>query len=564
VKLLYTCEDLSDIEHPFSLLFELLEEGCLAEYLLPEGGGGPAQPKLLTPLQRIDAALGIAQGLAYLHGLKEEREVEGAEGAPGLPLVHRDVKSANVGFTKIGGELYVKIMDCGLAKAINGSGGGGGGGVSFTSGVVGTPGYMAPELADGEYTMASEIFSLGVILLELFTGRRAGTKTATKMREAVEDDGLGALTAVADAIWPPLAAQTLATLVSHCIQARPKKRPQTMAPVIEALKACRVQVLPGGGEGAAPVPQPTMLCPVCYDEVIQESGGLWCKGSSALLSHFICKGCFQHHVMASTDADRLSASGFGVRCCVAGCASEPWKLEELGGHLDGPAAVAFALGLRRALADLPAIIAAREAERKRREEEGRAAAQLVEKVRLLRLLIVEEDLTLHCPRCQLALVDWDGCAALKCRDNACGIAFCGVCLERCGNDAHEHVKKKHGGYHVGLAERNAVHKELRTAKLIARCAGLDRVTQIALVGELGKVDLPGVGISVQEIADALGIKIQNVEGQWECTQCTFTNSAEDGVCSICMLKQPPALGEREKNWLLRMKILRDAQLAVDR
>jgi IBR domain, a half RING-finger domain/Zinc finger C-x8-C-x5-C-x3-H type (and similar)/RNA recognition motif. (a.k.a. RRM, RBD, or RNP domain) len=56
----------------------------------------------------------------------------------------------------------------------------------------------------------------------------------------------------------------------------------------------------------------------------------------------------------------------------------------------------------------------------------------------LRNHIIEEVLTLKCPCCKQAFLDFDGCFALKCGTCPCG--FCGWCLTDCGSDAHAHVK----------------------------------------------------------------------------------------------------------------------------
>jgi hypothetical protein len=56
---------------------------------------------------------------------------------------------------------------------------------------------------------------------------------------------------------------------------------------------------------------------------------------------------------------------------------------------------------------------------------------------VLRNRVVEEILTLHCPRCAQAFFDFEGCFALKC--SKCPCNFCGWCLEDCGKDAHPHV-----------------------------------------------------------------------------------------------------------------------------
>jgi len=55
----------------------------------------------------------------------------------------------------------------------------------------------------------------------------------------------------------------------------------------------------------------------------------------------------------------------------------------------------------------------------------------------LRMKIVDEILTLRCPRCRQAFLDFDGCFALRC--SVCPCAFCGWCLQDCGTDAHPHV-----------------------------------------------------------------------------------------------------------------------------
>ena len=76
-------------------------------------------------------------------------------------ILHRDLKPANV---MIDGQGHVRITDFGLA-AVAGAGG---------QSRAGTPGYMAPELLAGEdASIQSDIYALGLVLYELFTGRRA-------------------------------------------------------------------------------------------------------------------------------------------------------------------------------------------------------------------------------------------------------------------------------------------------------------------------------------------------------------------------------------------------------
>jgi len=115
---------------------------------------GPLAPESAAALGR-QMALGIAA--AHAQG-----------------VVHGDLKPANILVTAAG---TVKVVDFGMARRSSSQAQGEETGVwdpSPTGGISGTPAYMAPEQARGEQaTPASDIFSLGVMLYELATGRRA-------------------------------------------------------------------------------------------------------------------------------------------------------------------------------------------------------------------------------------------------------------------------------------------------------------------------------------------------------------------------------------------------------
>jgi hypothetical protein len=107
----------------------------------------------------LDAVLSIVVGIAT--GLHFAHELAGADGLP-LGLVHRDVSPANV---LLGLDGTVKLADFGIAKDTH---------VDTLSGSLrGTVTYMAPEQCRGHaFDRRADVFSLGVILYELITGRR--------------------------------------------------------------------------------------------------------------------------------------------------------------------------------------------------------------------------------------------------------------------------------------------------------------------------------------------------------------------------------------------------------
>ena len=83
---------------------------------------------------------------------------------------------------------------------------------------------------------------------------------------------------------------------------------------------------------------------------------------------------------------------------------------------------------------------------------------------IMRLDIVENTLTLRCPRCKTAFIDYSGCAALTC--GICKAGFCALCLKDCGNNAHSHVancpeKKMVDPYFLPESDFKEIHRKRR-------------------------------------------------------------------------------------------------------
>ncbi|XP_066168178.1 uncharacterized protein [Oryza sativa Japonica Group] len=129
------------------LVYEYMPNGSLDKYLYCED----SKPTL-DWAQRFQIIKGVASGLFYLHDRWEKI------------VIHRDVKASNV---LLDGEMNGRLGDFGLAKLYDH------GADPQTTHVVGTMGYLAPELArTGKATPLTDVYAFGIFILEVTCGQR--------------------------------------------------------------------------------------------------------------------------------------------------------------------------------------------------------------------------------------------------------------------------------------------------------------------------------------------------------------------------------------------------------
>src|SRR5579859_3238280 len=201
-------------------------------------GASSAQTGVALPARKItDYGVQIANGLAAAHE---------------KGIVHRDLKPENIFLTRDG---HVKILDFGLAKltAVQGSGQVEGETVSLATDpnvVMGTVGYMSPEQVRAQATdHRSDIFSLGAILYEMLTGKRAFHRTSSvETMSAILKEEPEEITASNRNVSP-----AFERVVNHCLEKDPSARFQSARDLAFALEA--VSGI-SGATGAQPALQP--------------------------------------------------------------------------------------------------------------------------------------------------------------------------------------------------------------------------------------------------------------------------------------------------------------------
>ncbi|KAE8647934.1 hypothetical protein Csa_000616 [Cucumis sativus] len=189
-------------EHTF-LVYDFIERGCLWEVLRSEENA-----KEVDWVKRVEIVKGVAEALCYLHH----------DCVPAI--VHRDVTSKNV---LLDVDFEAHVADFGTARFLKFD-------ASHSTGVVGTHGYMAPELAyTNKVTEKCDVYSFGVVSLEVLMGRHPGE--ALLSLQSSPQKGIEMKELLDSRLAYPRRGKLLSELSSlvsiaiSCVQADPQLRP---------------------------------------------------------------------------------------------------------------------------------------------------------------------------------------------------------------------------------------------------------------------------------------------------------------------------------------------------
>ncbi|TQD86371.1 hypothetical protein C1H46_028060 [Malus baccata] len=251
VKLVGYCAEDDERGIQRLLVYELMRNKSLEDHLLVRFS--PHLPWMT----RLRIAQDAARGLAYLH---EEMDFQ---------LIFRDFKPSNILLDE---DFNAKLSDFGLARQ------GPPEGTSHVSTtIVGTIGYAAPEYVHtGKLTAKSDVWSFGVVLYELITGRRAVDRNLPRNEQNLLE---WVKPYVPDSkkfhviVDPRLegqycirSAQNLASLANRCLSKQPKSRPK-MSQVVGVLR-CIIEELSSQDKV---VPEPVIQTEEAKEETVEET-----------------------------------------------------------------------------------------------------------------------------------------------------------------------------------------------------------------------------------------------------------------------------------------------------
>lgn len=330
IAFLYGYHFADDLRGPKCLLFELAERGSLDRFLKSTEGR-----ETLDWRVRINISLDIAKALNYLH-----------QGGLGFVCFHRDVKPSNICLKH---DFTAQLIDCGLSKIVAEDKSSLGVTVDSSRGVaLGTPGYICKYYAGGgkEYESACDVFSLGIVLVELFTGCLQLTETNGQKTDLYdlysldeeEQDLEGDVDELAGE-WDVDARQQFASMAVGCIARKPKPRPKIdhivstlrelarehckLSTSEQALERC--EALLRSKKPSDLKDNPDVVVRSCPECMLGQLPCVTCHSTSE--QHAVCLMCFQRHV-------ERHVGDIHVKCSVKGCDSACFTDEEVLSYTD--------------------------------------------------------------------------------------------------------------------------------------------------------------------------------------------------------------------------------------
>ncbi len=239
-----------------------------AHFVAMEYVDGEDLAKLLRRIGRLahDKAVDIARGIAA-----------GLMAAHAKGILHRDLKPANIMIDSRGD---ARIMDFGLALSDD----------EVDGTIAGTPAYMAPEQLQGESaTVQSDLYSLGLVMYELFTGKaaHAARTLPERMRDAASE--ITTPSSIVRDLDP-----AVERIILRCLSGDPAQRPRSARQVIEAL--------PGGDPLAAAMaagetPSPRIVAAAGSEGSLRPAIAWTLLGAIAVMTAFILLQTRRGHAM---------------------------------------------------------------------------------------------------------------------------------------------------------------------------------------------------------------------------------------------------------------------------
>ncbi|EPS70423.1 hypothetical protein M569_04335 [Genlisea aurea] len=259
---------LSKVRHPnivtlmgacleaWTLVYEYIPNGSLEDRLTCKNNTPPLSWKA-----RIRIATELCSALVFLHSFRPQG------------IVHGDLKPGNI---LLDANYVCKLSDFGICRELPPD--------EFsqydetrcfrTENPVGTFGYMDPEfLMTGELTSKSDVFSFGVILLRLLTGKSA-KGIAHEVQNAIDNGNLNSILDTTAGDWPFVQAKQLAHLGLNCADNNGKNRPNLASQVWRVLEPMKVycggsSALQFGCDEEGGYTPSYFVCPI-FQEIMQD------------------------------------------------------------------------------------------------------------------------------------------------------------------------------------------------------------------------------------------------------------------------------------------------------